>query len=158
MLDAVARDLAEVLDHKDLPRDLRPEARRLLMEAWLVLGRPRRVRAARGAHLLARRLDALVAAVRTGVPPTPLPRADRLGIADRLLPPRAAPLEERLVALEGSVAALARRTFRMVEQAESAARKAGILPATAGPVPVEGGRADLELVWGDDLAPPGGTR
>jgi len=158
MLDAVARDLSEVLDHGDLPRDLRPEARRLLMEAWLALERPRRVRAARDAHLLARRLDALVAAVRADVPATPLLCADRLGIADRLLSRRTAPLEERLVALEGSVAALARRTLRMVEQAESAARKAGVLPATAGTAPAEGGRADLELVWGDDLAPPGGTR
>ena len=59
LLDLVARDLAAALDRGLLPRDLRPEARRLLMAAWLALKGPRRVAERKSAFTLARRLDRL---------------------------------------------------------------------------------------------------
>ncbi len=151
LLDLVARDLASVLEGESLPRDRRPEARRLLMAAWLLL-KGRRTAAARKAALtLARRLDGLVAgAMQHGSAGSgALPRTDRLGIADRLLASPRSPLQERLSALEGSIDALARKTLRMVEHAEAEARRAGVAPRHAGSTPAEGGRQNLELVWGE---------
>lgn len=151
LLDLVARDLAAVLDRGLLPRTLRPEARRLLMAAWLALKGPRRVAERKSAVTLARRLDGLVAIAATdGVPaPSPGPGPDRLGIADRLLASARSPLQQRIAALEGSIDALARRTRRMVEHAEATAGREGARAPVAGSPPPDGGRQSMELVWGD---------
>jgi glutamate dehydrogenase len=69
--------------------------------------------------------------------------------ADRLLASARSPLQERIAALEGSIDALARRTRRMVEHAEAAAGRAGVKAPVAGSPPPDGGRQNMELVWGD---------
>lgn len=153
LLDAVAQDLAGILDRGHLSRDVRPEARRLLMEAWLLQKGRRTTAGARAAVAVARRLDELVAGALAAVPdasPAAVPQPDRLRIADRLLAPRRAPIEDRVSALEASIDALARRTHRMVEGAEASARRSGILPPAFAKPSDGGGRENLELVWGDN--------
>ncbi len=152
LLEEVARDLASAIEGDLLPRDARAEARRLLMDAWLLLEGPRRQAGRRTACRLARRMDRRVASARSTASPLalPLPCPDRLGIANRLLAARRAPMEARLAALVRSADSLARSTLRMVERAEAAARQAGMVLPPAPPPAKDGGREDLELVWGDD--------
>lgn len=151
LLDAVAKELSALLESGRLPRTARTDARRLLTESWLLLEGPRGPDRAPDADALARRLDALVArhGTPTGAPAPALPHPDRLNVAARVDRPPAAPLRDRLEALEAGVDALARRTRRMVEHAEAAARRTARLSGEPPP-PREAGREDLELVWGDD--------
>ena len=152
LLDQVARELAASLDATTMPQEQRPEARRLLMTAWLALQGPRNAATGKAAASLARHLDELVASASQDdtISGAVCIQPDRLGIADRLLTSRPSPIQERLSALENSVDDLARRTRRMVEHAQAAA---GIPDATdtaaVGTKRLDVGRSNLELVWGD---------
>ncbi len=154
LLGDLSREVAGRLEAGALPRPVRAEARRLVLEAWLCASRPCRTAVARAVREgLCRRLDALILSADRGG--TPEPAFPRPAAGARPVPGLATPLEgpilSRLDALEAGVDRLARRTRVMVEHAEAAA--AGTTaPTRARPAakPKDAGRESLELVWGDN--------
>jgi hypothetical protein len=151
LLKSLADALGARLESGALPRELRPEARRLAMAAWLAASKPDRSAAGRRAiETLGRRIDALLVAAAGTVPP---PAAIAVG-RGRAVGPRPlrslleGPIVTRLDAMEAAVSALAFRTRRMVEHARAVAGET----TAAKPPPAAGepaGREGLELVWGE---------
>jgi hypothetical protein len=151
LLRSLADALGARLESGVLPRELRPEARRLAMAAWLAASKPDRTAAGRRAiEALGRRIDALLVASE-GTSPPPAGVAICRGRAVGKRPLRSlleGPIVKRLDAIEAAVSTLAFRTRRMVEHARAVAGETTAAkppPAAAEPA----GREGLELVWGD---------
>jgi len=149
-LASIANEVAIALEQAACPKPHRQEARRLLMQAWLVADDAKPDPEGR-VQVLARALDRLVAP-----PPLPLKLMRRLNPSlpfidtESLTTLRDSILLDRMTRFDDFVTALARRTQRMVEHA--LAVEAGSTPrrntarkgSTDSP---QSGREDLELVY-----------
>ncbi len=158
MLARAAEELSRLIEAGRVARDRRPEARRLVMEAWLAAGaaRPGKqdVESLRG---LLRAVDLLVAdpgnpgqvvatrgLLHLSSKPTVIEVGE--GSGGRALERGAA---ARVISLERAAIAIARRTESMVEHALATLEQGRAETRQArGPAAHEG-REALELVWGE---------
>jgi len=137
LLSRASHDLAGALEDGAVPRSACSMARRMLMDAWLLLSEPRGTDVdERRALRLARSMDGLL--------------AQRLSVAQNLRTASDGCIVSRIDRMEKSVGDLLRRTRSMVNKAEQSAG-ISVVPVTRNvdSSGEQGGKAELELVRGD---------
>lgn len=162
MIEEAAQELSRRLESGQVPRARRPEARRLVMETWLAVGRPagRKNRGQAGRDVaslreILRAVDRFLADSEARPEPvlpvshrSPGPPLIDLGACDQGLTMVGGAIR-RILALERAVAVIVRRTEIMVEHALKTLKRGRTGSGRpTGPAPREG-REDLELVWGE---------